>query len=297
MKTKIRVVGLGLIICASATVLFFSCQKSLKDQSASQGVDVQSQKTAKVNTINAANNANINDDYIFSLVMENESTAASDLKSSCPVRTYIPSKNVYPHTVMIDFGSGCTDQFGRVKKGKITTTYSAPISTPGSASVTTFDSFYIDDANVSGRYLIENVTVNGDTYPHFSHLSNRILTYPDGEYSKEISNKLFVQTEGANTAKHSDDGYTISGQSTGVIFSFNLLTSYTGTIDPNHLLHNTVACEFPDAGIENSIIYVSNTLLATASLDYGNGTCDNEAVVSTNGISVHVTLPLKLWPF
>lgn len=297
MKTKTCTKGLLLFACACATTLFFSCQKTIKDKSPDQGIDAATQNSIRVNSINTVTSTDNSGDDIFDLVMDNELSHAGVLHAPCAIRTYNPSRNVYPHTVTVDFGTGCTDQFGRVKKGKVITTYSAPISTWGSTSVTTYQDFYIDDARIEGRNVVENTTAVGDTYPHFSHLIEKKRTYPNGEYSREVSDKVFVQTEGANTEVFNDDGFTIYGESTGTIYAFGLLSSYTASIDQNHPIHHINACEFADAGVENTVVYVGTTLLATASLDYGNGACDNDAVLTTNNISVHVTLPLKLWPF
>lgn len=287
-----------ILLIMPCLFILAACQKSIQqNNSDTQEPDINTQKKIEMNSMNISNTSQSDESEMFNLVMENEASDLDEFKQDCPERTFIPSRHDYPHTVIIDYGSGCTDKFGRVKKGKLMITYSAPMTEPGAVSVTTFENFSIDDAKIDGRHVIEHLAPTTDNFPHFSHLANRTVQYPDGTSSDEVSNKLYVQTEGGNTSQHKDDGFTIFGESTGKIYAFGFHILYAAKINNNDPLHNSVECEFSDKGSENSMIYLGQKLLINAKVDYGDGNCNNDAIVTSNNLTVHVKLPLEVWPF
>ncbi len=225
--------------------------------------------------------------------METDDAAAA--ASPGVIITYVPSKSVYPQTVTKDYGSGVSNGFGHVKKGKLIITYSAPVKTPGSTSVTVFKNYYIDNKKIVGEQLVTNTTKTGGPLS-YTNLLDRSTIYPNGDYTKTVAKKTTVQTEGGATATTSDDGYNINGQTFGTEFHNGFKTSVVATIDSKNPTHQMNSCEFPDAGVVNAVVTLVKGGTFRESLDYGAGTCDTDAVLTFNNKKHNITLPLQFWP-
>ena len=129
MKMKSVFTGIATVVLISG-IVFISCQKNVGSKS-SQNLSVANVQNltgfaASQSLINSA------DAQVFQMVMEPESAAKVDAGSCPPIVTYFPSPNVYPHSITIDYGTGCTSTGGLTRSGKITTVYTGDMSVTGS---------------------------------------------------------------------------------------------------------------------------------------------------------------------
>lgn len=201
---------------------------------------------------------------------------------SCPTISFAQAQGTFPNVMTIDFGTSCETPSGRVKKGKIVVTMSAPRTTQGATWVATTNNYYVDDAKVEGTithtYYLS--TTNGSS--RVEHTSTMNITLPSGKTISWTSTRTRTQTAGAETPlNHSDDAYSITGSAQGVNREGQ---SYSVTITKP--LIRKVGCPWITEGT------VARTKDGkTWTLDFGAGTCDRKATVTNaNGETKEITL-------
>jgi hypothetical protein len=199
--------------------------------------------------------------------------------------TVTPAGDVFPKTIVVDFGTGVTGPYGIIRKGKITYVFSGRLATPGTTVSATFTDYYINGYKLEGTYSATNTsTINGNsiTFSFTTSVSNGKITYPDGTtwYTYSGSKKV-VQTDGTSTLLDaSDDVYSVTGSNTIASSSGNTLKDSITTA-----LVKKVSCRYVSSGI---ISFTFNDVSGT--LDYGDGTCDNKAVIKVGAINLEVEL-------
>jgi hypothetical protein len=204
----------------------------------------------------------------------------------------------FPVIVTISFPqSGCMGPDGRVRRGQIKTTYTNRLIVPGAESITTFLNFSIDSVTVGGTYKVKNVvnpvqiTIFPPQYNHkwlITVVGGR-LGYPNGNVVEWNSTKTIEQVEGSHTLPLHDNVFKIIGSSNGASVRNSLITSWNSeTIEP---LFKRATCRWIVKGkIRTVRRNLSNTSPWVSVLDFGNGTCDNIAILNINGNVRTITL-------
>jgi hypothetical protein len=83
--------------------------------------------------------------------------------------------------IVVDFGTGCSDILGNLRKGKILIQFEGRRFYPGSTVVTTFDGYSINDIALSGVRTLTNVSESNALAPKFRiELTNGKAVWPDG---------------------------------------------------------------------------------------------------------------------
>lgn len=203
-----------------------------------------------------------------------------------------PSTSFFPVIIVVDFGTtGCTGPDGRTRRGKVRTEYTARLINPGAVATTTFDGFYVNDVHVEGTHRITNITAANTAQRKFKvEVIDGKLTRPNGNYVKWNSTKTVTQVEGNATATPLDDIYKIEGGAHGQALRGNLLVAWESTI--TEPLYKRVTCRWIVRGKIKTVRISSTTANSwVAVLDFGNGTCDDQAVITINGVSHQITLP------
>ncbi len=185
-----------------------------------------------------------------------------------------------PHGyITIDFGDGCTDSKGNIRKGIIMVEFSGIWFMPGSEISTTFDGYHINGVRIEGTRTITNVTGSLISAPKFEIvLEDGRATWPD---------ETFATREGSHTREWvrslnpSQDQWIVEGSATGS--------------NRNGILYQ-VAITKPlvykrECAISNRVFMaVEGTKVLTVgdhviSIDYGIGTCDRIVTITINGQS------------
>jgi len=213
--------------------------------------------------------------------------------NACPTVTvtHLNPPSVFPIRVVLDFGNpGCTGNDGHLRSGKIITEYTGRLIYPGAIATTTFDGFYIDNVHVEGIHKITN-TSSGTTNRQFTvTVRDAKLTRPNGDYTKWKSDKVITQIEGFITADFRDDIFSITGSAQGQVKRGNLLVGWESSV--TEPLIKRFTCRWIVKGRIRTIRI--NSLPNSpwiAVLDFGNGNCDNLAIITINGVSHQITLP------
>ena len=195
-----------------------------------------------------------------------------DALSGCATIT----KDTVNRIVTIDFGTtNCLGADGRNRRGKIIVNYTGNYFEQGSVKIVTFDNYYRNDNKVEGTRTVTNTGLNANNqYTWKIEARNMKITKTDGKFHTWNSDRVRTMLAGYETANWQDDEYTITGNASGT--NSNDVT-YTATITSP--LHRLMSCKWIDKGI----IQFENSKGKSRVLDFGNGTCDNQATVEVTG--------------
>ena len=218
--------------------------------------------------------------------------ARVDSMPPCLTVTVTPMQpNMFPKTVVVDFGAGCFSH-GRLRSGKVKTVYSGPLRNPGSIAVTTCENFKIDSVQVEGTHKITNTsaTTPGANQRQFKiEVIDGKLTRPNGNYVMWNTVRTKTQIEGNGTVMPADDIFRIAGTANGRVKRGNLIILWNSEIvEP---LIKKFTCRWISKGRIRTVRQgLPQNTPWVAVLDYGTGTCDNQATLTINGNTRQITL-------
>lgn len=187
---------------------------------------------------------------------------------------------VFPKTVTIDFGAGCLGKDGKVRKGKIITVFTGRMVVPGSKATTTFDGYKVDSLSITGSHEVVNNSTSST--PSFTtRVVAGKLTWDSGRWVKWSNTRTVTQLEGNGTPLWPlDDIFSITGAGQG--------ENSKGRTWSHEVIEPLIK-KFTCRWISKGIIRVTHNG-KTGTLDYGNGDCDNQAVLTVNGNTKVITL-------
>jgi len=208
-----------------------------------------------------------------------------------------PNGTLFPIRVVIDFGTtGCPGPDGRVRRGKIITEYTDRLTAPGAVATTTFDRFFVDAISVEGTHRITNISATPLPPANIARkykveIINGKLSKPSGDFIEWNSTRAITQIDGLITPDYPrDDVFKIEGSASGRTQRGNLLVRWESAI--SEPLIRRFTCRWI---VKGKIRTIRATLPANsrwvAVLDFGAGTCDNQATLTINGVTRQITLP------
>jgi hypothetical protein len=204
-----------------------------------------------------------------------------------------PTTNPFPVRIVVDFGTtGCPGPDGHIRRGKIITEYTNRLIVPGAIATTTFDGFFVDSIKVEGTHKITNTSEPPTVLRRFrTEVINGKITKPSGNFVEWNSTKVVVQVEGLLTPEMPrDDVFRIEGTATGRVRRGNIIVLWNSTV--TEPLFRRFTCRHI---VKGRIRTVRGNLTTQspwiAVLDFGNGQCDNQAILTINGVSRQITLP------
>ena len=211
-----------------------------------------------------------------------ESHESDEIQSKCtgaPFKTNFPecatvmvSSEEFPKTVTIDFGDGCADKNGKVKKGKVIITVSALMKEEGSYRKITFEDFSIGNIDVKGVRVVTNKGVNEKGNLVFS-IEGEITTYKNKKYRSRKIDRQREWIAGSETCDKSDDEFLITGTKY-ITTSKSKKTIVRKIIKP---VHTSKSCKYPMSGV----LSIEGGK-RSGKIDFGDGTCDNIATLTTS---------------
>jgi hypothetical protein len=299
MKLKYFPIKLTAISFLSILLFFTACQK----ENSSTGTDEQQELEASKISSEADGEAEIIFNGIFddAFGVNDEvgisGTGVFGRVTACPDVTIIrlSTTNPFPVRLILDFGNpGCIGRDGHLRRGKIITEYTNRLLIPGAMATTTFDGFYFDSTKVEGTHKITNTSPTVNTPPFTRQftvdVTNAKLTKPNGNFIEWNSHKVITQIEGLTTNIPLDDIFRIEGSSNGKVKRGDLLVRWESTI--TEPLIKRFNCRW----IVKGRVRIARANLGTNSpwiaiLDFGQGTCDNQATITVNGNTHQITLP------
>jgi hypothetical protein len=282
MKTKIL-----FLIVALVMISLSSCKKeSVLDQTSIDLADDDAVSNAIFddifNTIDYA-------DIMLDALQKGESSKSDldiMLSDSCPSVTIThPGDNIWPVTITIDYGTGCTGFYESTRSGKIIVIITGPRRETGSQRSVTFEEYYINRIKVEGSYSLETIGFNDNqNFVIAATLTDGKLTLPEGQTIERSFEHQKEWIAGLNTFNIWDDECLVTGTATGI--NINGI-SYNRTI--TSALHWKRACRFLVSGV----VKIEREGLEPFEIDFGTGECDAVATVTMGDESREITLKLR----
>lgn len=200
----------------------------------------------------------------------------------CFTITVVPNiPHVFPKTVTIDFGTGCLGRDGKFRKGKIVSIYTNPMVVPGAKVSTTFIGYHVDSFKIEGTHITENTSTSNMQGWKVVVINGKITNTNNNRWRKWNSVKNILQIAGNGTPNFPlDDIYKITGSATGSNSGSHTWASMI--VEP---LIKKFSCQWIAQG---TVRLVKDG--RPALLDYGNGICDNLAIIYINGVPHVITL-------
>jgi len=269
------------MITAIALLSFSSCNKQASvDQASVNMADDEAVTNAVFDDVSGTEDVA---DAILDSYQTGKSSFTDAVSDSCPAVTIDhPTDAVWPKTITVNYGAGCTGFYDQTRSGKIIIVVTGPRRTIGSKKTVTFDNFYFNGIKVEGTRVIENLGYNNNQDMVFGvTLTGGKLTLPNGN---TIEREVKHQREwiAGFTSKNAwDDEVLITGTASGVNIND---VFYADTITT--ALHWKRACKF----IVSGVVKISREGKDPVTLDYGTGDCDATATVTLNGESKDITL-------
>jgi hypothetical protein len=184
--------------------------------------------------------------------------------------------------ITIDYGTGCTGFYDNTRSGKIIIEVTGPRRLEGSKRTVTFDNYYFNGMKVEGVKEFENLGLNDNQNVVIkTTLTNGKIILPDGKTIEREAAHEKEWVAGFLTPGIWDDECLITGTASGINAEG---TPYIRTIIS--ALHWKRVCAF----IVSGIIRIEAEGTEPFELDYGQGDCDNKAVVTRNGESKEIEL-------
>ncbi len=298
MKTTIKAL---LVIL---TFAFFSCQKSSQLSPAAittTDLTATQLKSATI-TVNDAAVQNVSEEanyetYFYSEYehmlrqlarvrgrhgnLMDEHSMMHYLASQAPVLTIDTAATGYPITITVDYGTNTETMNGRKISGKVVIAISGPKNTDGTTHTTSYIGCKIDSVGIDGT---TTETFNGDntTTRKTTMTSDINFTLANGTVVNRTGTDVREWLAGLSTPlERSDDKIQVTGTTT---VKYSTGDTYTRLITSPLLILGD--CANPVQGI---IDFSKNDTLISE-LNYGDGTCDNLATMTTNGATVDITL-------
>ena len=292
MKTKILFLGLIL------SVLTIGCSKDDKNESVATFTSDEAKVNAKIDVAND----DVSDivEGQFNATQSNASGRSSEITAStnlpgCANVTRDPdfTTALTPGdlvTKTIDFGTtGCTMANGNVLKGKIIITFTYQPDATSHTINYQFDNFYHNAIKFVGNRTFTRTmsvgTVQNPSHPIVVMNLQMTATFPDGRVFTRVGTRTREIISGYITPDFLDNIYQVTGNWST---TFPNTTVQTSTITSPLLVKISCINENKPLLVQGIITFTRNG--NTATLDYGDGTCDNLAVFTINGNAYNIII-------
>jgi hypothetical protein len=227
---------------------------------------------------------NISDEAAMTGSVSNYRTLDQSVLSHCATVTHDTIS--IPHTITIDFGpTNCLGHDGRNRRGQILVSYTGHYRDSGHVHTISFNNYFVNDNQLTGTKTVTNMGHNSLGQSYFTIAVNGSLILANNAGTRSwTSTRTRTWTAGEATPVRIDDEYTITGS--GTVTRPN---STSFTINITSPLLRALNCQWTKQGTIQ--ITPSSASAPVRTLDYGSGTCDNQATLTVNGNSTTITLP------
>ncbi len=198
----------------------------------------------------------------------------------CPDLNVVTTNGGYPKTMTLDYGDSLQLENGHILSGKIIIVISAAPFKSSSTQSVTFVNFCNDSVCISGTSV---KTRTKDPEIKFTENGDLTITLADGTtiHRVEVNEKTWMAGTETEFDPSDDMTVTTTGQ---VIVTDSKGNSYSKIITVP--LIKTGECKF----ISSGIIEYKDSSGKFATVDYGNGTCDNKATRTTQDSTTVISL-------
>lgn len=202
----------------------------------------------------------------------------------CPCAQVIVSDTnsaIWPKIVTIDFGTtGCQCNDGVVRKGRMDCIYEGPYSVANNSVKVTLTNYTVNNIvhNVDS-ILIVRISAGTGVWIRTVDIYNERISFPEG--TAELNCHREINWLRGDTTKWGDDIYEIKGWSSGI----NRKQKKFDTVIKIKLIKKA-NCK----NIVEGVVEITPEGHSTRTVDFGNGLCDDIAVVTVDGKNFTIRL-------
>ena len=271
-------------ITAFAIALLFGCKKESADTDIYASLD-NSIADGTFNDLQAVVNQQAAENGFAGLLSETYGKVADD----CPTTTFSAPLGEFPNTMTIDFGESCVGYLGLERSGIVMATFTGPYAADGTMITVTTDNYFVNGNKVEGIKTVTNEGLNGEGNMFFSVVvTDGLITLETGETISWDATRTREWREGEGTLALEDDIYAIS-DGIGADFAASGINR-NGVAFTTHIAEPLVK-EMDCFWMVSGILEVTPEGLTTRELDFGDGTCDNNATLTIGAFTTEITLP------
>lgn len=186
--------------------------------------------------------------------------------------------------ITVDFGSSnCLCRDLRLRRGVLNISYTANYWDSGNVITIVPQDYYVNDHKLDGTKKITNLGLDANNNPHWKvEVNGQVIKANNGGTIGWNCIRTSTWANGSSTPINwTDDEWVVDGTA-----RLTTTSQVVWDIDITKSLHRAMSCYYIDEGT----VEFNTAGLATRTVDYGNGACDNDATYSVSG----VTIPFKL---
>lgn len=226
--------------------------------------------------------ASATSDDVFKMADDAVTTGSVSLKNGeaeslgGPCATVTRDTISNPKKVTIDFGNtNCTGNDGKARRGKIMITFTGKYRDAGTVITVTTDNYFVNDNEVKLTKTITNIGRNTSGQLQWNIVVNnaQLILANNGGTISWSKNETRTWVAGENTLMLRDNKYEITGSGSGVNKAG---TSYTVNITSPILVDFSCAA----SRLVKGTIEFSPSGKTARVVDFGNGTCDDDATIT-----------------
>jgi len=205
----------------------------------------------------------------------------------CATATLSPLGSVFPKTLTIDYGTGCTDFNGISRKGTFTAEFSGNFGNEGTTIDILFNGFTKGQYTLAGTYSLTVGAADGSGNPTYSEtISDAIISWGSQHVLWEADlNRTW--TEGDETNWNTPDSASIMGIAGLNDDVFELTGSGSGNDSNTHPFtwesSTALMLQTGCAYINKGTMVISPANFNDGTIDYGMGECDKQATIEVDG--------------
>jgi len=196
---------------------------------------------------------------------------------ACVTQTIV--RNGTSATITWEFdANGCLMPNGNTYSGTIVINRTFDMTNHTFSGAVAFDQFYVNDIQVAGGFDYVRVRSNANGHPQSTNNFDFTLSFPNGDVAQRAGTRVREMIQGFDTFRRDDDVFLVTGNShiqfrNGTVVDAIIVTP----------LRREIPCRY----------FVSGTINITkngrtAVIDFGAGTCDNEATLTLPNGTVRV---------
>ncbi|GAB4281422.1 MAG: hypothetical protein Kow0068_05860 [Marinilabiliales bacterium] len=257
-------------------MVFTACKKEEEqDTETTSAIDYTKAQQADYATFSTVNHYGINQEEIKSF---------NGLKDTISITVENVGTTEWPKRLILDFGTGTLCSDNKTRSGKLIAEFSNhwhPDSVqPGTSVTVTFDNYKVDNTERQGTIVITYDGKPNGGAQYTIKAQNAKLIFSNGDEISWNSTRTIEWISGYDTyLDNTDDVFEVTGNASGINRKGR---SYTAEITTPILVDRT--CEYE---VVQGVIEITPAEKATRKINYGDGTCDNQATLSVGGVSVN----------
>lgn len=216
--------------------------------------------------------------------------------TSCPTITLDNDPGVFPVTITVDFGTeDCTGTDGRRRRGKLIFSSTGRYREAGTQFTITPSDYYVNDYKVEGSRVVENLGEGSDSILRFKATTDGTITTPEGEVIAWNSEITRSWTEGRETGFFTKDSADKFMGLAGILDDVYELTGTAEGTDRDGQAYTMIITEplvirLDCRWITQGIFELQPENIALRTFNYGDGVCDNQALLTIRNKEYIITL-------